>query len=143
MVVLGGRTFALCDLDAMTFAQSQWLAAHADKIGIDAIWPRDGESDAAYEARLRCETVLHGDVPALLAGYLLADGRSAWLRRDAESVQKHLESLTDPAEHSRMAALAARVAPDFFGRALALFGISQISSTSANLGEQRNMSVAH
>lgn len=141
-VTLGARVFELCDLDAVTFAQSQWLAVHAERVGLDAVWPRDGESDDAYERRLRRKTVMAADIPALLAGYLV-DPETLWSKRRAEVIQRYLELLTDPADHEQMAIIAARVAPDFFGRALALFGISLISSTSAPLSDQRQRSVAH
>lgn len=130
-VTLGGRVFALADLDRITFEQTQYLFRHARAAGIDHVWPRDGESDEAYDHRLRYESMEAVDIPALLSGYLVPDG-DTWSKGTAEETRKHLAQLTDPDEYSVMAGLAGRVAPDFFARALALFATFQLSSASAS-----------
>lgn len=131
-VTLGGRVFTLADFERITFAQAHYLMTHAGRVGIDQVWPGEGESDEAYEQRLRWSAVSAADIPALLAGYLLPDGQ-AWSSEVAEATRRHLEGITDPAEHATVLSLAARVAPDFFGRALALLGTSHLSSASATL----------
>lgn len=117
----GGREYELADLEQIAFAPARYLASIAQRVGLDSIWPREGESDEQYELRLRFEAINGVDVPAVLAGYLVPAG-TTWNATTAAEVRSRLELLTDPDEHARLFALAARLAPDFFGRTLAFIG---------------------
>jgi hypothetical protein len=132
-LAFGGRAFVIADLSAVTFEQAHYLMQHAERIGLDAIWPLEGESDEDYDQRLRWQVVPRADAPAMLAGYLAPPGEP-WTREGAEATRRHLAALTDPQEHAQLLSLVAQVAPDFFGRALTLFGTSRVSSVSALQG---------
>lgn len=125
-VKLGGREFSVADLAWMTFAQAHYLMQQARAAGIDRIWPVDGESDADYELRLRGGIIDAGNVPQVMAGYLIPAGRK-WSPRLAREVASHLEDLTDPGDHATLLELSQQVAPDFFVRALDWFGIFRLS----------------
>lgn len=128
-VTLGGNEFELADLNAITFAQHQWLMPIAALIGVHNVWPDEKETDEQYGLRLQRVVAVSGKSVELLAGYLIPPG-GRWTREFAQETAAHLQSITDLDEQLTLMKLAARVTPDFFARALASFGIS-LSYSSA------------
>lgn len=122
-ITLGGKQFVLADLDAVTFAQHQYLMPIAAVIGVNHVWPDDTESDEEYLLRLQRVVAVSGKSVEILAGYLVPPG-VRWTIEVARETAAHLEALTDLNDQIEAQRLAAQVAPDFFARALASSGIS-------------------
>lgn len=128
-VTLGGKEYELADLNAITFAQHQYLMPLAALIGVHHVWPDEKETDEQYLLRLQRTVAVSGKSTELLAGYLIPPG-AHWTPELARKTCEHLNSLTDLEDQLQAQKLAAEVAPDFFARALASFGIS-LSYSSA------------
>lgn len=128
-LTLGGRAF-IVDLDRMTFQQAHYLMGHIRIEGLDEVWPVDGESDEAYTLRVRSGIIRAGNIPQVLAGYLVPEGMT-WTPAGARETAAHLAGLVDEEDHARVLDLAQQVAPDFFVRALDWFAISHLSSSGS------------
>lgn len=119
-VVLGGRAFAVIDMDARTVLQDHYLQTLVQDLGIDKVVPMDGEGDTAYLVRLQNEIIRSGRAHELIAGYLLPEGKTNadWDPRMAQATAKHIGALNTEADRELVQRLAMEVALGFFQRAL-------------------------
>lgn len=126
-VKLGGRIFSVVNYDAITALNEHYVMKHMRATGLDSVMPQVGEEDESYLVRLQSKLVDTLMLPALLAGYLVPQGKTEtdFTIAGVDELRAFIEGLTSPIDKAEIHRLGFMVVMDFFKAGLASLQTSE------------------
>lgn len=133
-VKLGDRSFQVVNYNVITVLNEHYIMKLMRSTGLDSVLPTgEGESDDAYLIRLQSKLVDTLQLPALLGGYLLPNGKTEtdWSLAIAAETTRFIEGLTRDIDKAEIHRMGYAVVLDFFRAGIDSLKHSQNVSKSA------------